>query len=114
MGVLPNQLVGVDVRDRLVLDRFIKASIGWIRYKPLLTFITQPNDYERIIRDMTRKLDLAIPKLCSYFGDDRFEEVRVDLDRYHQNVRRHFKTFSATKEAWAKVTQAIICLAFIF
>ena len=41
-GVLPTVLSGVDAHDIFVLRRFIKAAIGWIRYKPLLTYITQP------------------------------------------------------------------------
>ncbi len=113
-GVLPTELVGVDARDSMVLERFMKASIGWIRYKPLLTFITQPEWYEHIIADMTRKLDSAIPKLCSYFGTRRFEQISVELTRYHRNVRRHHRTFEATKNAWAKVTQSILSVSFLF
>lgn len=112
-GVLPTELVGVEARDRMVLERFTKASIGWIRYKPLLTFVTQPERYEQIIADMTRKLDSAIPKLCTYFGTRRFEQISLELARYHRNVRRHHQTFEATKKAWAKVTGSILSVSFI-
>ncbi|HEX6125505.1 MAG TPA: hypothetical protein VFZ23_09065 [Pyrinomonadaceae bacterium] len=105
-GVLPTELASVDARKPLVLERFIKASIGWIRYKPLLTFITQPADYDSIIDDTARKLSSAIPKLCRYFGTDRFEQIQSELERYHRNVHRHFRMFEATRNAWAKVTSA--------
>ena len=107
-GVLPTELSGVDAHDEFVLQRFIKASIGWIRYKPLLTLITQPDRYEWIIEDMTRKLDSSIPRLCRYFGTPQFEQIRTELAKYHRNVRRHFRTFDATRIAWAKATQHVL------
>lgn len=109
-GVLPTELVGVDAKDPLVLERFTRASIGWIRYKPLLTLISQPDQYETIIADMKRKLDSAIPKLCRYFDTRRFEQISIDLARYDRNVHRHHKAFIATRAAWSKVTQSLLSL----
>ncbi len=103
-GVLPIELLGVDARVPAVRQRFIKAAIGWIRYKPLLLHITQPENYDSIIADMTAKLDSSIPKLCKYFGTDQFEEIQTELQRYHRNVRRHHRAFEATRAAWVKVT----------
>ncbi len=111
-GVLPTELVGVDAHDSFVRQRFIKASIGWIRYKPLLTYITQPDRYESIIEEMARKLGSVVPKLCEYFGTQQFEQIQTDLAKYHRNVRRHFRAFEATRNAWMKVTQAILPIAF--
>ncbi len=114
-GVLPTELCGVDAHDNFVLQRFIKASIGWIRYKPLLTYITQPESYETIIAEMTQKLDSSIPKLCEYFDSRQFEKIRTELVKYHRNVPRHFRTFQATQTALAKVTHAIlpmVCFAW--
>lgn len=110
-GVLPTELSGVDAHDKFVLQRFIRAAIGWIRYKPLLTYITQRDRYEAVIGEMTQKLDSSVPKLCEYFGTQQFEQIRTDLAKYHRNVRRHFRTFEATKNAWTKVTQAVVPIA---
>lgn len=107
-GVLPTELRGVDARVSAIRERFIRAAIGWIRYKPLLTYITQRSDYESIIEDMTRKLNSAVPKLCRYFDTCQFEQILAELDRYHRNVERHHRAFEATRKAWAKVTQAIV------
>lgn len=111
-GVLPTELSGVNAHDRFVLQRFIKAAIGWIRYKPLLTYITQRDRYELVIDEMTRKLDSTVPKLCEYFGTQQFEQIRTDLAKYHRNVRRHFRTFEATRIAWAKVTKMVVPIAY--
>lgn len=104
-GTLPLELTGVDARLPAVRQRFIKAAIGWIRYKPLLTFITRPDEYDSIIDEMTRKLASVVPRLCKYFETDQFEQVQVELQRYHRNVRRHFSKFEATKAAWARVIE---------
>ena len=105
-GVLPVLLEGVDARTPSVRRRFVKAAIGWVRYKPLLTFITQPENYDSVIDQMTRKLESTIPKFCRYFETQEFEEILIELKKYHRNVRRHHKSFEATRLAWKKVTQA--------
>ena len=107
-GVLPVILSGVDAHDAFVRQRFAKAAVGWIRYKPLLTYITNRSNYEVTIEEMTHKLDATIPKLCKYFGTEQFERVRTDLAAYHRNVKRHFRNFEATRAAWAKVTEHVI------
>lgn len=103
-GVLPIELRGVDARLPAVRQRFIRAATGWIRYKPLLTLITQQENYDSIIEDMTCKLNSVIPKLCKYFDTRQFEEIGAELEKYHRNVRRHHRSFEATRKAWAKVT----------
>lgn len=113
-GVLPTELGSVDARNSFVVERFIKASVGWIRYKPLLTFITQRDKYDSTVAEMRHKLDSSVPKLCSYFGTSRFEQVPQELDRYHRNVHRHFRNFELTRRAWAKVTQALGSLSILF
>ncbi len=106
-GVLPVELVGVDARSPAVRQRFIRAAIGWIRYKPLLTLLTQPENYERIIEDMTEKLNSSIPKLCAYFGTSQFANIQIELERYHRNVRRHHRGFEATRRAWKNITESL-------
>lgn len=107
-GVLPIELRGVDARRPAVRQRFIRAAIGWIRYKPLLTFITQPENYESTIKDMTMKLSSVIPKLCKYFDTHQFEDIGTELEKYHRNVRRHHRSFEATRKAWTRVTQSML------
>ncbi len=109
-GVLPLELGGIDARSLPVRQRFVKASIGWIRYKPLLTYITQPEEYDAVIEDMTRKLDSVVPKLCKYFDTPQFEQIQTELKRYDRNVKRHFQTFENTRTAWAKVTKTLLPL----
>jgi hypothetical protein len=93
----------VDSSSPSVVKRFANAAIGWIRYKPLMIYITQPDEYERIMEDVEKKLELTIPKLCRYFHNNHFEQIRHELFHYRNNVKRHFVAFQQTKNAWAKV-----------
>lgn len=102
-GILPTELEAVDSTLSSTVKRFSNAAIGWIRYKPLMVYITQREQYEEIIKDMQQKLEITIPKLCRYFHTDHFEQILHELLHYHNNVKRHFNAFQYTKLAWAKV-----------
>ncbi|HXR84681.1 MAG TPA: hypothetical protein VN722_10250 [Hanamia sp.] len=102
-GILPKVLEPVDCSSPSVVKRFANAAIGWIRYKPLMIYITQPNEYETIMEEVEKKLELTIPKLCRYFHNTHFEQIRHELFHYRNNVKRHFAAFQQTKKAWAKV-----------
>ncbi|MEO8648604.1 MAG: hypothetical protein ABI539_05500, partial [Acidobacteriota bacterium] len=111
--VLPIELGPVNARSHSVRQRFIKASIGWTRYKPLLTRLTQPEKYDSTIEDMREKLDSVIPKLSKYFDTNQFGEIRTELDRYDRNVRHHHRSFEATKKAWTKISRMFLPVSFL-
>lgn len=102
-GVLPITLQAVDSNSPVIIKRFINATIGWIRYKPLMVYITQRDEYEDIIKSMRHQLQLTIPKFCAYFNTNQFEQILVELEHYHKNVRKHFNAFEQTKSSWEKV-----------
>jgi hypothetical protein len=102
-GILPISLEAVDSSSPVIVKRFSAAAIGWVRYKPLMVYITQPDEYGDIIRSMQEKLELTIPKLCRYFKTNHFEQILHELMHYHKNVKRHFVAFKYTKIAWTKV-----------
>lgn len=106
-GNLPITLQPVNTGVPSVIKRFANATIGWIRYKPLMLYITQPNDYESIIKDVKKNLGFVVPKFCNYFKTDLFEQILPELEHYHKNVKRHYASFQATKDAWKKLTKAL-------
>lgn len=106
-GILPVELQAVDSNSTAIVKRFINATIGWIRYKPLMVYITQREQYEEIIKTTHEKLELTIPKLCRYFKNNHFEDILPELAHYHKKVHKHFNAFEKTKIAWAKVMQDI-------
>lgn len=102
-GILPTTLNAVDSSSAIIVKRFVNAAIGWVRYKPLMIYITQPGQYDYIIKEVQQKLEYIIPKLCRYFNNDQFNQIRYELRHYHNNVKRHFAAFQYTKMAWEKL-----------
>lgn len=102
-GVLPNQFKIMSVSSAPVYKRFLKACVGWIRYKPLLIYITQRERYRSEIEKIRGNLELVIPKICEYFGNEDFMAVLKELDHYDFQVEAHFKDFEQTKCAWIKI-----------
>jgi hypothetical protein len=102
-GVLPIQLKFIKADSEAIINRFYKACIGWIRYKPLLVHITQPDRYEKIIADMQEKLALTLPKVCAYFGDPAFMNIQTELQKYHKLVSKHHAEFLEVQRIWARM-----------
>lgn len=102
-GVLPIQLMYIKADNEAVVTRFFKACIGWIRYKPLLLYITQRDEYEDKIRQMRESLRATLPQICAYFGRDDFMDIAKELERFHTNVKKHYSHFTQTQKAWEKI-----------
>ena len=104
-GVLPITLKPIKADFEPNITRFYQACIGWVRYKPLLLYITQQGHYEEIIAEMMEKLNYSLPKVCTYFGREDFMNVASELKRYHKNVRKHYNEFLETQRIWAKTCE---------
>ncbi|MGD9561259.1 MAG: hypothetical protein AB7F88_03955 [Pyrinomonadaceae bacterium] len=106
-GVLPQQLKAARPRAKETVNRFARAVLGWARYKPLLTYITQREKYDQIMSEATRKLDETAPKLSRFFNAPRFEMIASEFRKYHANVLEHHQSFEATKRAWSKAVGSL-------
>jgi len=102
-GVLPIKLKFIKADSEQIITRFYKACIGWIRYKPLLMYITHPDQYDEIIKKMREDLKKELPKICKYFGNDDFGNVLNELEEYNKNVKKHYEEFLDTQRIWAKI-----------
>lgn len=102
-GVLPTKLKRTDIDDEEIVERFYQACIGWVRYKPLMIYITQYDTYDEKIQEMKVNLKATLPKVCTYFQEPNFMNILVELDTYSSKVREHYHAFQATKEIWAKI-----------
>jgi hypothetical protein len=104
-GSLPIHLKFIKADSDKIIQRFYKACLGWIRYKPLLLYITRPDDYEREIQIMREKLTAVLPKICAYFDRPEFMNILSELEKYNRNVKKHNQDFIETKAIWAKVME---------
>lgn len=106
-GVIPVNLEAIDGNSPANRKRFISASIGWIRYKPLLVYITKRKEYTSIMENIRANLHESIPKLNAFFATTDFSKVLEEFEYYHRNVRKHFDDFEQTKRVWSKLLQAM-------
>lgn len=102
-GVLPLQLDPISAQNGKAVTRFYNACIGWIRYKPLLLYITNREDYDQEIEKIRADLTETLPMICKYFGQDRFNNVLVEFNKYTKNCSKHYNQFLQTKSAWGKL-----------
>jgi len=102
-GVLPIRLRPVCTDMNFVIERFRRACVGWVRYKPLLLYLTQRDTYESQIEDMRLQLAATLPKITSYLRCEDFMDISRELDCYHQNVKLHAMQFQKTIETWGKL-----------
>ena len=103
LGVLPNKLKAMRGDSGENVKRFLRASMGWIRYKPLLLYISQRDNYKTEILKMKVNLSNVIPKICNYFGDNKFKNILDTLEFYDTHVEDHYEDFKNTKMAWIKI-----------
>jgi hypothetical protein len=104
-GVLPIHLKFIKADSDHIVNRFYKACVGWIRYKPLLLYITQPERYEEKIKEMREQLMETLPKVCAYFGLADFMTILAELNKYDRNVKKHFNDFRETQQIWGKIME---------
>ena len=99
----PKTLRKIKASEEDVEQRFLKASRGWIKYKPLLLYICDNKHYKKAIEENHEKLKRSIPEINKLFGDDAFDILLTDLEEYDKNVGKHYKEFLKTNEVWNKL-----------
>lgn len=99
-GVLPRELKPVSADAEKVVRRFYAACVGWIRYKPLLIYITDREHYEERIETMMENLAATLPLICDYFNTKSFMKILPELKKYDAAVEKHYADFQETKNLW--------------
>ena len=104
-GVLPIKLKKIQADSEAIVNRFYHACIGWVRYKPLLLFITQRDHYEEKIEEMRAKITASLPSICAYFGRKDFMNVAMELEKYNKNVKNHYRQYIKMQQIWEKIVR---------
>lgn len=105
--VYPKALRKINIKEEKIKTRFLKATMGWIKYKPLLLYITDRESYKSKIEDMVNKLQEIVPKLNKIFDDDCFTDLLRELEKYDRDVEQHYKDYIRTNEIWNKLKTKI-------
>ena len=101
-GKYPKTLRKIKANEE-VEQRFLKASRGWIKYKPLLLYITENESYKDKITENYEKLLKSVPEINKLFDDDVFNVLLSDLEQYDKNVKKHYNEFIKTNEIWDRL-----------
>jgi hypothetical protein len=111
-GVLPLQLKHFDANTEKVVSRFYKACIGWVRYKPLYLFITQPDRFAEETVTIKSKLAATVPKLCKYFNNPCFQKIIAEFDKYCRLAVSHHQLFLDNQRIWEHIRDHAVQHAF--
>ena len=106
-GKYPKKLRKIQPKDENVASRFYKASIGWLKYKPLLLYIKNKKNYNNEIDKIKENLNVSIPVMNKIFKEQSFEDLLKVLNKYDENVQQHYKEFQETNKIWNKIKHNI-------
>lgn len=106
-GALPTQLAPITAESRAVVTRFLGACTGWVRYKPLLVYLTKPEAFEREMAHMQSTLSEVLPKFAAYAEDDGFLAIEGEFLKYRKNVAKHAAQLHLAQATWKKLLEVI-------
>ena len=103
----PKNLNKISFVDNEVEQRFLRATIGWTRYKPLLYYIKDRKNYEKIIEETRDKLKKSVKKINTEFITCDFSCLIKELNKYDKDVQKHYEEYIKVNELWDKLKKDI-------
>ena len=103
----PKKLHKITTEDNGISLRFQKTTTGWTKYKPLLYFILNNDNYEDVIKNSKRKLQNSVKKMSTAFENCDLTDLPNVLEEYHNNVKKHYQEYLETNRIWDKVKNNI-------
>lgn len=101
----PVKFDDINVEDDNVGERFFNASIGWLKYKPLLIYITDRENYRKVIDATKRELEMSMSKMNKVFNKCDFSVLIDELDQFDKRVEEDYDEYIKTYEAWEKIKE---------
>ncbi len=101
-GKYPKALRKISTEENIE-NRFLQASLGWIKYKPLFMYITNKKEYKENIKIIKQKLESSIPQIDALFSTVDFCEVIQALEKADMNVEKNYKDYLRTNEIWNQI-----------
>ena len=103
----PKNFKRLNYKDGDLEERFRKACIGWVKYKPLLIYLTDRKNYTKIMKEVKSNLEQSIPKMNTIFPNCNFDILLEELYSYDENVRKHYNEYTKTTEIWNKIIKKL-------
>ena len=106
-GKFPKKLKKITSEDSGISWRFKKTTTGWTKYKPLLYYILDSNNYEKVICQSKIKLENTVQKMSTVFEDCDLTNLPTILDDYDNNVKKHYEEYKQVNKIWNKIKKNI-------
>lgn len=104
----PKKLKRINVDEESIEHRFVQASLGWIKYKPLYMYISNRDKYKENAEEVRKKLESSIQKLNKLFLHNNLEEILTSFNLWDMKVEQHYNDYIKTNQIWNKVKEQII------
>ena len=101
--VFPKTLRRISLDDNGIEQRFLKTTIGWIKYKPLYIYITDRKNYNKTIKEAKENLAKSIDKISTAFETCDFSCLLRELEDYEKKIKKHYKEYIETTEVWDRL-----------
>ena len=99
----PKKLKKISYNDSGISVRFRKTTMGWTKYKPLLYYILDRNNYRKIINKAKLNLENSVKEISTLYPDCDVTDLVNILNEYDSNVEKHYKEYKKTNEVWNKI-----------
>lgn len=103
----PKNLKRIKSDDSSIEKRFKRTTEGWTKYKPLLCYINDKENYEKTIEICKKKLIKSTSIVSTAFNDCDLTNLSSILEEYDQNVDKHYKEYIEVNEIWDKIKNQI-------
>ena len=101
--IYPKTLRKTSLDSNFIEQRFLKTSVGWIKYKPLYYYIIDREHYKEIMKEAKDCLKSSIPKINTAFETCDFSCLLKELTEYDKNVKKHYLEYVRATEIWDKL-----------
>ena len=104
--IYPTELRKIKGDGSEIGTRFLKASKGWMKYKPLLLYISDKENYKAKIEETYQKLADSIPEINKLFTNNDFSLLLDEFKEYSENVEVHYQEYLKTNDIWNKIKES--------
>ncbi|WP_315524516.1 hypothetical protein [Pseudoramibacter alactolyticus] len=109
-GVLPLHLKRIEAADAGVAERFYRACLGWIRYKPLYQWLTskaRQADFSAAAKLTGEQLRATLSKIAAYFHVPAFMRLEEEYEKFRRHVYQDAQMFQINRQNWQRLIGAL-------
>ena len=101
----PKSLSKIKMNSAKIEKRFYKACIGWARYKPMLMYVTNKENYLQNSEIMVNKLNNSIDNMNRLIkhSDCDFRNVLEEFKAYSSRVVLDYQDYQKINRIWNKI-----------